>query len=155
MTNIIKSNKEGKVKLFKNLLIFVGLLAILGACTTQEKNPIKDPISIEEVLEVLNEQGFILEKNENSSTESVFTQELNGVTPEVYSIEENILSIYIFPSSSERAKGMVDFEEKTATMEVIDHQSYGINNILVFYVSGDEKLQKYLYETLILLDTPK
>ncbi|MEA3318620.1 MAG: hypothetical protein U9Q88_01240 [Bacillota bacterium] len=141
--------------MFKKLLIFVGLLAILGACTIQKENPVKDPISLEEVLDVLNEQGFIIEEDKNSPTESVFAQELNGVTPEVYSIEENMLSIYIFASPTERAQGIVDFEEKTATMELIEHHSYGINNILVFYVSEDEKLQKDLFDALILLDTPK
>ncbi|WP_226682928.1 hypothetical protein [Sutcliffiella horikoshii] len=141
--------------MFKKLLIFAGLLAILGGCTKQEQDPIKDPISLDEVFEVLTEQGFTLEENENSSTESVFTLELNGVTPEVYSLEQNMLSIYIFPSSTERANGIVDFDEKTATMELIEHQSYGINNFLVFYVSENEKLQKDLYEALILLEAPK
>ncbi|TYS67756.1 hypothetical protein FZC76_14435 [Sutcliffiella horikoshii] len=141
--------------MFKKLLIFAGFLAILGACTTQEQELIKEPISLKEVLEVLTEEGYNLDEKENIATESVFAQELNAVTPEVYSIEENMLSIYIFASPTERAKGIVDFEEKTATMEVIEHHSYGINNILVFYVSEDEKLQKDLFDALILLDTPK
>ncbi|NLP52479.1 hypothetical protein HC179_17430 [Bacillus sp. RO1] len=112
-------------------------------------------MSVEEVVEVLTEQGFILEKNEDLSIKSVFAQELNGVTPEVYLLEGNMLSLYVFPTSKERAEGIVEFGEKTATMNLIDHQIYGINNILVFYVSADEKLQEDLFEALILLDNPE
>ncbi|WP_205825376.1 hypothetical protein [Bacillus sp. RO1] len=142
--------------MIKKLSIYIGLLALLAllaSCSAQ--NSMVDPMSVEEVVEVLTEQGFILEKNEDLSIKSVFAQELNGVTPEVYLLEGNMLSLYVFPTSKERAEGIVEFGEKTATMNLIDHQIYGINNILVFYVSADEKLQEDLFEALILLDNPE
>ncbi|NMH73604.1 hypothetical protein HF078_10995 [Bacillus sp. RO2] len=139
--------------MFKKLFIFVGLLAILAACSAQKT--VEDPISEGEVVEVLTEQGFILEKSKKYPTNNVFTQVLKGVTPDVYLLDGNLISIYVFSTSKERAEAVVEFEEKTATMELIDHQIYGLNNVLVFYVSAEERLQKDLFEALMLLDTPE
>ncbi|WP_339148929.1 MULTISPECIES: hypothetical protein [unclassified Sutcliffiella] len=140
--------------MLRHILISVCLISILGACLQQEAAKPSE-ITLEEVEAVLIEKGFILKKPAILTSENVFIQELNGITPRVYSLEGNTLSIYVFPSSTERSEGIQEFDEKTATMELIEHKAYGISNALMFYVSDEEKKQKDLFETLILLDTPE
>jgi hypothetical protein len=43
---------------------------------------------------------------------------------------------------------MKRFEESTATADLVGHQAYGINNILVFYVSDAQMVQDKLLEAL-------
>ncbi|WP_456270941.1 hypothetical protein [Bacillus sp. AK031] len=43
----------------------------------------------------------------------------------------------------------------TVTADLVDHQAYGMNNILVLYVNDDKKVQSTLYKALQKLDTPE
>jgi hypothetical protein len=142
--------------MIKKLLFFVLFISILGACSEQEeeeKTSKTIDITLEDVETVITEQGFELEKVD-LPRKNVFIQELNGITSEVYNLEGNTLSVYVFPSASDRGKGIQRFEEITATAELVEHKAYGINNILVFYVSDDKKIQNRLFEALQKLDIP-
>lgn len=47
-----------------------------------------------------------------------------------------------------KGKGVQRFEEITAAAELVEHKVYEISNLLVFYVSNDEKVQNRLLEAL-------
>ncbi|TKD69787.1 hypothetical protein [Pseudalkalibacillus hwajinpoensis] len=144
--------------MIKKLLFFLLFISVMGACSQQEaeENPTKTiDITLEDIETVITERGFELEKEKDLSSNKVFIQELNGITPEAYTLEGNTLSVYVFPSASDRGKGIQRFEEKTATAELVAHKAYGIKNILVFYVSDDEKIQNRLFEALQKLDIPE
>ena len=135
-------------------LLYVLFIFILGACSQQEveeKSSKTNDITLEDVETVIAEQGFELENTELSS-EDFFMQELNEMTPEVYILEGHTLSVYVFPSEGEREKGVQRFEEITAAAELVEHKAYEISNLLVFYVSNDEKVQNRLLEALKNLD---
>ncbi|WP_226535902.1 hypothetical protein [Fictibacillus halophilus] len=143
--------------MIKKILFIVLFIYVMCGCSQQqvENNPSKtNDITLENVEIIIREKGFELEKETDLPSENVFIQELNGVIPEVYNLEGNTLSIYVFPSAVERGKGIQRFEKKTATAEIEEHKAYGINNILVFYVSREEKIQNRLYEALQKLDIP-
>jgi len=131
-------------------LLYVFFIFILGACSQQEveeKSPKTNYITLEDVETVITEQGFELENKEIPS-ENFFIKELNKKTPEVYILEGHTLSVYVFPSETDREKGVQRFEEITAAAELVEHKVYEIRNILVFYVSNDEKVQNGLLEAL-------
>ncbi|KAA0542573.1 hypothetical protein FZW96_21305 [Bacillus sp. BGMRC 2118] len=137
--------------MFKKLLLFILLMSVMGACSQLEveEDPSKTiDITLEDVETVITEQGYELAKETDLPSENVFIQELNGISPEVYNLEHNTLSVFVFPSASDRGKGIQRFEERTATVELTEHKAYEINNILVFYVSDDEKIQNRLFEAL-------
>ncbi|WP_421385314.1 hypothetical protein ACOJQI_11280 [Bacillus salacetis] len=143
--------------MFKKLSLFLLLITLLGACSQQndkESQIETTNLNLEVVENVLKGQGFELGEAPELPSENVFIQKLNGVAPDLYSVEGNLLSVYEFPSASARGKGIEKFEEKTATADLVEHQVYGVNNILVFYVSADEKVQSELHEALQKLDTP-
>lgn len=143
--------------MIKKLLFLVLFISFMGACSPQvaERTPSEtNDITLKDVETVIAEQGFEVDKNIDLPSENVFIQELNGITPEVYNLEGNTLSVYVFSSASDRGKGIQRFEDITATADVVEHKAYGINNILVFYVSDNERFQNRLFEALQKLDIP-
>ncbi|UGB28728.1 hypothetical protein [Metabacillus sp. B2-18] len=143
--------------MINKLLIYILTILILGACSqreVEEKSSNTINLTLEDVKTVITEQGFELQK-EDLSSENFFIQELNDITPEVYILENNTLSVYVFPSSNDREKGVQVFEETTAAAELVEHKAYELSNILVFYVSDDEKIQNRLLDALQNLDIPE
>lgn len=121
-------------------LFLILIISVLGACSqleTQEDHPNTDQITIEQIENTLTEKGLRLEGS-NLPSDNVFIQQLNNVNPILYFIDGKTLSIYVFSNEQERENGMLDFEEKTATAELVSHKIYAIQNILVYYVDGNE-----------------
>ncbi|WP_442600144.1 hypothetical protein [Neobacillus sp. D3-1R] len=144
------------MKFLSLLFSFLFIFGSFVACSqpVAEAHSETTDISLKDLETVIKEQGFELEKMDLPS-DNVFIKELNGIVPEVYNLEDNTFSVYVFPSASDRGKGIQRFEEMTATAEVIKHKAYGINNILVFYVSDNESIQNRLFEALQNLDSPE
>jgi len=129
----------------RKIIVFsVLMISLLGACSQQDAEPSKEPvITLNDVETAITEQGLELEDTDLPS-ESAFNIELNGVQPKAYVLDGQILSIYVFSSEGAREKGMEDFVEKTATMELVNHETYTNKNILVFYVEGSEETKSKL-----------
>lgn len=122
------------------------VIFVLGACGQQSaglSSTATPDITLDEVETALTEQGLELEEADLPNT-NVFIQELNGVSPQVYFIEGNTLSIYVFPTEDAREKGMEDFEEKTAAAELEIHKTFTNKNVLVFYTEGSEEVNSEL-----------
>ncbi|WP_406686577.1 hypothetical protein [Rossellomorea vietnamensis] len=144
--------------MIRKLLFLILVISIMGACSQQEteENPTEGKnFTLEEVETVITEQGIELDKETDLPSENVFIQKLNGITPEVYNVKGHTLSLYVFPSTRDREKGLQRFEEKTARAEVVEHKAYELNNILMFYISDDENIQNRLFEALEELDASK
>lgn len=113
------------------LLLFV-LVQLLSAC--QSRDP--DAITLEKLLAAFEEQGLSLK--ESDINDSIFGMNLNGVKPAMYELEGKLLTVYIYPSSTEREKGWGDFQNKTASMNVVSFKVYEVKNVLIFYVYEQE-----------------
>ncbi|PFA69164.1 hypothetical protein CN378_04615 [Bacillus sp. AFS015802] len=140
----------------KKQLISILCIFLLCACSQSEEkelSPKINQLTLKEITNAITDQGYELEESSDLPKENVFTQKLNGVTPEVFNLKGDTLSIYIFSSASDRGKGIQRFEELTATYELVDYQVYGIQNVLVFYISEDEKIQSELSEALQSIDS--
>lgn len=126
----------------KDILLVVLVISVLGACSLNgfKEEPAKI-LTLEQVETALTEQGLKLDKADLPS-DNAFIQELYGVSPKVYLIDGNTLSIYVFPSVKAREKGLDDFENKNATAELVSHKTFTHRNILVFYEQGNKDTNK-------------
>ncbi|QDP41368.1 hypothetical protein [Radiobacillus deserti] len=129
--------------MLKKIIICLLVISTLVACSQQgaEEEPSIDKtldITLEEVETAITEQGLELEEA-NLPSGNAFIQELNSVSPKAYFIDGRTLSTYVFPTVEAREKGMNDFEEKTATMELEIHKTFTKKNILAFFVEGNEE----------------
>jgi hypothetical protein len=68
---------------------------------------------------------------------AIFQLELNGLKPQVYSMDGVELSLYLFASAEERAAGWEDFGEQTAAADLIPFKAYQEGAILMFYIHGE------------------
>lgn len=132
----LSTAKGMKLYMVKKIIFYVLIISVLSACSQQDAK--EEPITLEEVETAITEQGLVLNKADLPS-ENAFIQELNGVSPKAYFIDGATLSLYVFSSVDVREKGMDDFEEKTATAELVAHKTYTNKNILVFYELGNEE----------------
>ncbi|NDI34401.1 hypothetical protein [Chengkuizengella sediminis] len=129
-----------KLKLcFYVLNIF--LILSLISCTNDNNN-IKEELTLDDVTTTLTEEGIKLKEAERNSR-SIFQLELNGVTPNVYAIGDNELSIYIFENETERNKGMDEFKEKLGSADIdVDKYTHEINNVTIFYLYQGEDIDE-------------
>lgn len=125
-------------KMKKIALLLCVLIPLLSAC--QSKDP--DAITLEKLLAAFEEQGLSLKKS--AINDSIFGMNLNGVKPVMYELEEKLLTIYIYPSSTERQRGWEDFQNKTATMNVVSFEVYEVKNVLIFYVYEQEEIESVI-----------
>lgn len=138
----------------RKILSFLSIIFVLGACSpqgTDEKTSLDRNnsdkilemtgtafyITFEKIETAIKEQGLELVEADLPS-ENAFIQSLNGVSPKAFFLDGKTLSIYVFSTVDAREKGMADFEEKTATMELETHKTYTRNNILVFYTDESD-----------------
>lgn len=72
--------------------------------------------------------------------DSLFGMKLNGVKPKSYTLNAKplFIYIYIYDSVDERKKGFEDFRDKTASSNVVSFKLYEVENVLLFYVHGQD-----------------
>lgn len=90
-------------------------------------------ITLDEVLSSFAEQQLVVKENKVSN-HNIFGMKLNGVKPSSYELAGKLLTVYIFDSAEEREKGLEDFCDKTASMNIISYEFYEVENVLIFYV---------------------
>ncbi|BCB05132.1 hypothetical protein KH172YL63_32650 [Bacillus sp. KH172YL63] len=134
------------------LLLTGFVVFFLSACSSEEvkDTPDSDEITVEQVTDALTEDGLHIEETSDVEEDNVFIQDLNGVTPELYELDGDLVSVYVFSSASDREEGMKQFEEMTANHDLVNYRAYSKQNVLVFYVTENEKAQN---EVLDALDT--
>jgi len=93
-----------------------------------------DVITLDEVIFSFEEQQLLVKKSKEVSKNNIFGIKLNGVKPSSYELDGKMLSVYIYDSAEERQKGLEDFRNKTATMDIVSYNVYEVENVLIFYV---------------------
>jgi hypothetical protein len=90
-----------------------------------------------DVVKVLEENGVRLVEAE-SSTVSIFGSKLKNVHPGSYTLDEKPFFIFEFENEKDLEKGLSEFEEKTATMDLVSSSMFRKRNILIFFVHGQD-----------------
>jgi hypothetical protein len=112
----------------RSSVLLILLVITLTSCFSE-----KDVLTINEVKAALKKNGLKLEVGKENPG-SVFQMRLNGVTPEVYTLNGKAISIYIFSSEQAREAGWEEFLKKTATANLLSYEVYQANNIFILYV---------------------
>lgn len=116
----------------KVALVFISIVMLLTACQTANSHA----ITLEELLSSFKEQQLTLE--EINSSNNIFEMKLNGVRPSSYELDGKMVFVFIYNSTKEREKGLEDFDDKTATVNLVSYNFYEVKNALIFYVYEDE-----------------
>lgn len=129
----------------KAAVFILSIVFLLTACQTKDPNA----ISLETVLAAFEKQSVPLK--ESKTKDFIFDMELNGVSPSTFELDDKLMTIYIYPSSTERENGLKDFGKKPETMNTVSFEVYEVKNVLIFYVYErdlnseiDEKIQNVI-----------
>lgn len=111
------------------MIIAIVTCFVATGCTNAENN-----ITSAQVKEVFSKHGILLVEETESNPNAVFSRAYNGVLPERFIFNGQLISLYVYRSSREAEKGIKDFEKKTATAGVVAHNRYHIANIVLYDV---------------------
>jgi hypothetical protein len=109
---------------------------LLASCQSVQIND-SSHIMEKDVVKVLEENGVRLVEAE-SSTVSIFGSKLKNVHPGSYTLDEKPFFIFEFENEKDLEKGLSEFEEKTATMDLVSSSMFRKRNILIFFVHGQD-----------------
>jgi hypothetical protein len=109
---------------------------LLASCQSVQIND-SSHIMEKDVVKVLQEKGVSLVEAE-SSTASIFGSKLKNVNPGSYTLDEKPFFIFEFENEKDLEKGLREFEEKTATMDLVSSSIFRKRNILIFFVHGQD-----------------
>lgn len=113
----------------KIMITLLAMCFINTGCMNNEKT-----ITSTQIKDLFERQGIPLAEPTRLHPDSVFLMTLNSVTPEPFLInDEQLISIYIYSSSAGVKKGIKNFEDNTATADVVAHGRYQVANVLIFY----------------------
>ncbi|OCA83073.1 hypothetical protein A8F94_18220 [Bacillus sp. FJAT-27225] len=125
-----------------------------GASFDGEKNASTIPLELEVVEEHLKASGLVLAGQKRDS-QNVFHQVRNGVSPSVYSLSHGELSVYVFETEQEVQDAMEEFNEATATMDLVDYQPFEIRNVLMFYIGDDAGIRENISRAIAAMNKNK
>lgn len=113
------------------MLLVIGILA--AGCSQSDRVTDAElrELSAEEITAAFSEKGLELSSSE-VRTESVFHRELNGRKPLVFLLDKEELVIYQFAGEGEREAGWADFENQTATADLVQHKVFQERSLLIF-----------------------
>lgn len=114
----------------KLILFLLSLLLLLTSCQPADPNL----ISVDDILSSFENQQIPVKANKEARKDSIFGMKLNGVKPAQYELDGKMLVIYIYNSSENREEGLLDFYDKTATIDTVSYNVYEVENVLIFYV---------------------
>ncbi|BBI33578.1 hypothetical protein [Cohnella abietis] len=133
----------------KMMMVVFLMCFIITGCTDDEII-----VTSAQIKDSFESHGIQLSKQTKTNPESVFSRTYNHVSPERYLFDDKqSISIYIFTSSKEAKKGLKDFEDNTATADVVSHSKYQVANILLFHVADDafeDERVKFVMEGLLV-----
>jgi hypothetical protein len=128
------------------LMLFLGLGLLFTGCG-QGNDPAKveaRELSADEISAYFETHGLELHSVE-VRPENIFQRELNGRKPLVFLLDEQELVIYQFATAGEREAGWADFEQHTATADLVPYKAYQEQSLLVFYVHDEGVIGQELY----------
>ena len=95
---------------------------LLASCQSVQIND-SSHITEKDVVMNLEEKGVRLVEAE-FSTASIFGSKLKHVHPGSYTLDEKSFFIYEFKNEKDLEKGLREFEEKTATMDLVSSSMF-------------------------------
>jgi len=110
-----------------------------GAYSDAKENASTVLLSLELVEESLRTQGLEINKAERIE-ENIFHQDLNRLEPIIYNLSEGQISVYVFQNEYEVDSAIDQFNESTATMNLIGYEIYKARNVLMFYAGGNDEI---------------
>src|SRR5690625_4368025 len=114
----------------KQIVAMLLFVLIIGGCTTKESS-----LLLADAMDLFKNHEIELIEIDQIDPDYAFNKTLNRVKPTLFSVnDQQILSIYVFPSHSDVDMGIEDFENKTATADLEIHEIYIIDNLLFFYI---------------------
>lgn len=108
----------------------------MASCQSVQTND-SSHITEKDVVKLLEEDGVRLVDAEFSRA-NVFGSKINNVNPGSYKLEEKPFFIYEFENEKDLKKGLREFAEKTATMDLVSTSMFRKRNILIFFVHEQE-----------------
>jgi hypothetical protein len=105
---------------------------LLASCQSVQIND-SSHITEKDVVKVLEENGVRLVEAEFSRA-NIFGSKLKNVTPGSYTLDDKPFFIYEFENEKDLEKGLKEFAEKTATMDLVSSSKFRKRNILIFFV---------------------
>ncbi|MFP7296991.1 hypothetical protein [Neobacillus niacini] len=126
----------------KVTLILISIVFLLASCQSINSNM----ITLNEVVSSFEKQQLVIKENKELSKDTIFAMKLNGVKPSSYELDGKLLSVYIYDSAKERKKGLEDFRDKTATMDIVSYNVYEVTNVLIFYVYEHDMSMEVLFD---------
>lgn len=115
------------------VLLLMILSMIMTGCASKEVT-----FTLSQVKELFEKHDFTLSEPEGLHPDNVFTRTLNGVEAAAFFTEDQqLISIYIFPSGKDVKKGLEDFEAHTAAADLVPYGVYQVSNVLIF-TTNDE-----------------
>ncbi|MNB97488.1 hypothetical protein D3C75_447170 [compost metagenome] len=131
------------------LLILVTGILVTGC---GQSNSVTDTaelreLSADEITAAFSEKGLELSSSEVRA-ESIFHRELNGHKPLVFLLDEEELVIYQFAGEAEREAGWADFENQTATADLVQHKGFQEQSLLIFYIHDEGMTGQALFRQI-------
>ncbi|WP_433747446.1 hypothetical protein [Falsibacillus pallidus] len=111
----------------KKIAALLLISILLVGCSNSSNIPI-DPL-----LKLFEDEGITLSKTDPVK-ESVFSQSLNGVRPRAYTDGASYYYFFAYSNEKKVSRALKQFEKKTASMDLINHHKYPMDNILLFYI---------------------
>ncbi|ALC92420.1 hypothetical protein AM500_23625 [Bacillus sp. FJAT-18017] len=137
------------------LFVFIGLSLPMSSTSQQESAKVAHDsdgaysdakedastvlLSLELVEESLRTQGLEI-NNAERIEENIFHQDLNRLEPVIYNLSEGQISVYVFQNEYEVDSAANQFNESTATMNLIGYQIYKSRNVLMFYAGRSDEI---------------
>ncbi|QSF44163.1 hypothetical protein [Paenibacillus tianjinensis] len=128
------------------ILLLLGFGMLLTGCG-RGTDPVKveaRELSADEISAYFARQGLELH-SVVVHPENIFQGELNGRKPLVFLLDEKELVIYQFATAGEREAGWADFEQHTATADLVPYKAYQEQSLLVFYIHDEGMIGQELY----------
>lgn len=122
-------------RLFTFMTTAMALISVIITGCKGEKQ-----LTLAEIRSEFEERHIQLTSSKASISSSVFARPYNGAKPSLYTIhgeQDPSVSIYVYPSADAAAAGFKEFEDKTATADLIAHKEYLIANVMLFYIVNE------------------
>ncbi|WP_289141185.1 hypothetical protein [uncultured Brevibacillus sp.] len=119
--------------LHKQILLLLAILLLTG-CNEKSSNG----ITSETINQAFDSSQLPLIKSENAD---YFI--LSGKSPEKYSVNGNLLYMYVFASEEDAKEGLKDFFIQAEKMNIVVPQIFEAKNVLLFYLTPGTRTDPY------------
>jgi hypothetical protein len=129
------------------MFIFLLITFISIGCTNGVSSKDEVNITSDQIKQAFATYNISLSEPQGLSPNNVFIRTLNGVKPEVYTInEDKLISFFVYPSSQEAEKGLSEIENSSASF--VMHSKKQIANVLFFYIAEDALTNEHIKEIM-------